>query len=312
MSRPGTRLRALAARLFDRSTLERLIDPVIADLQCEHAEAVREGRPWRARRVRISSGIAFCKVAALAAFGADRLGTRAIAVALSAAALLSALAICSGLASTPATIHTHGNMVRLVLYLVPQALAISLPVCLALGMFVWIRGAGADPSRRRTVFWLMRVALLLAVANAGWVTPAANTAYRNVVAGTATFRGVNELTFIELGQRVYQGSPGGALDGPLPMAFWLNARLALAIAPVLLCVLALAGAGARRRRSAAVIVFATLAVFVGCYVLLPDYDIAILTRWLPAAAIAWIPNVLAMIATLSVAAGQRSPVKGRP
>ena len=75
------------------------------------------------------------------------------------------------------------------------------------------------------------------------------------------------------------------------MAFWLNARLALAIAPVLLCVLALAGATGRRRRSAAVIVFGTLAVFVGCYVLVSDYDIAILMRWLPAAAIAWIPNV---------------------
>jgi hypothetical protein len=283
-----------------------LIDPVIADLQCEHAEAVRHGRLWRARWVRVASLIAFCKVVALAAFAANRHGARALAVALSGATLVTGLAIGAGLASTPATIHTRGNMVWLVLYLVPQALAISLPVCLALGMFVWIRGAGADPSTRRTVLWLMRLALLVAVANAGWITPAANTAYRNVVAGAAMFRGVNELTVIELGQRVYRGSPGGALDGPLPMAFWLNARLALAIAPVLLCVLALAGATRQRRRSAAVVVFATLAVFVACYVLLPDYDIAILMRWLPAAAIAWLPNGLAMVAALSVATTRRS------
>ena len=90
------------------------------------------------------------------------------------------------------------------------------------------------------------------------------------------------------------------------MAFWLNARLALAIAPVLLCVLALTGAASQRRRSAAVIVFTTLTVFVGCYVLIPDSDIAILMRWLPAAAIAWLPNGLVMIATLSVATNQRS------
>jgi lipopolysaccharide export LptBFGC system permease protein LptF len=156
------------------------------------------------------------------------------------------------------------------------------------------------------VLRLMRLALLLAVANAGWITPAANTAYRNIVAGAETFRGVNELTFIELGQRVYQGSPGGALDGPLPMVFWLNARLALAIAPVLLGVLALAGATAVRRRSSAIIVFTTLAVFVGCYVLLPDYDIAIVTRWLPAAAIAWIPNVIVALATVQSYALKRS------
>ncbi len=28
--------------------MERLIDPVIADLQCEHAEAVHHGHRWRA------------------------------------------------------------------------------------------------------------------------------------------------------------------------------------------------------------------------------------------------------------------------
>ena len=229
-----------------------------------------------------------------------------MAVALSAAAPLTALAICAVLASTAATIHSRGNMAWLVLYLVPQALTISLPVCLALGLFVWIRGEGVDPSAKRTVVWLMRLALLLAVANTGWITPAANTAFRNVNAGTAMPRGPNELTFIELGRRVYQGSPETGPDGPLPMAFWLNARLSLAISPVLLCVLALAGATARRRQSAAVIVFTTLAVFVGCYVLVPDYDITSLMRWLPAAAIAWIPNGLTMIAALAVAPNQRS------
>lgn len=298
MSRPGARLRAFAARLFDRSTLERLIDPVIADLQCEHAEAVRQGRPWRARWIRIVSCIAFCKVAALAVFASDRHGARAIVVALATAAPLTALAIGAVLAGTAATIHSRGNMVWLVLYLVPQALTITLPVCLALGLFVWIRGDGVDRSARRTVLWLMRLALLLAVANTGWITPAANTAFRNVNAGAAMPRGPNELTFIELGRRVYQGSPETGLDGPLPTAFWLNARLSLAIAPVLLCVLALTGASAPRRRSAAVIVFATLALFVGCYVLVPDYDLVTLMRWLPAAAIAWIPNVIVALAAL--------------
>jgi hypothetical protein len=296
MTRPGARLRSLATRVLDPSTMERLIDPVIADLQCEHAEAVRRGRLWRARWVRIVSGIAFCKVATLAIFAADRHGARAIAIALSAAMPLMALAICAVLASTAATIHTRENMGWLVLYLVPQALAISLPVCLALGVFVWIRGDGVGPSTKRTVRWLMRLALLLAVANTGWITPAANTAYRNVNAGAAMARGANELSFIELGQRLYQGSPDTALDGPLPMAFWLNARLALAIAPVLLCGLAFAGATALSGRTGAVIVFATLAVFVACYMLVSDYEIALLMRWLPAAAIAWIPNVIVALA----------------
>jgi lipopolysaccharide export LptBFGC system permease protein LptF len=306
MNRPGTRLRALAVRLFDPSTLERLIDPVIADLQCEHADAVRHGQLWRARWVRIASGIAFGKVAAVAVVATNRHGARAIAVALTAATPLMILATCLVLAGTAATIHTRESMVWLVLYLVPQALAISLPVSLALGVFVWIRGEGVGPSTKRTVLWLMRLALLLAVANTGWITPAANTAYRNVNAGAAMARGANELTFIELGQRVYQGDPETALDDPLPMTFWLNARLALAIAPALLCVLALAGATALRRRSSAVIVVSTLAAFAGCYLLFPAEQIALLARWLPVAAIAWIPDMAVAVATISLA--RRMPV----
>jgi hypothetical protein len=298
VNHPGEQLRAFAARLFDRATLERLIDPLIADLQCEHADAVRHGHLWRARWVRIVNGIAFCKVAALAVVAENRHGARAIAVALSAATPLMALAICAVLAGTAATIHSRDNMVWLVLYLVPQAVAIIMPACLALGVFVWVRGEGADRSTRRTVFWLMRLAVVLAVVNAGWITPAANTAFRNVNAGAAMPRGANELTFIELGQRLHQQSPETALDGSLPMAFWLNARLALAIAPVLLCILALAGATAPNRPSAAMIVFATLAVFVACYVLVPDYQIVFLMHWLPAAAIPWIPNVIVALATV--------------
>ena len=301
MTRPGTRLRELAQRLCSRTAMEHLIDPVLADLQLEHAEAVRHHRLWRARWIRIASGIAFCKVAAVAAFASHTHGARAIAVGLSTATLITALAICVVLANTPATIDTRGNTLWLVLYLVPQALAISVPVCMALGLFVWIRGKGADQSTRRTVFSLMRLALLLTVANTGWITPAANIAYRSVVGRGVTFRGANELTFVELGRRVYQGSPRTALEGPLPMTFWLNARLALAIAPVLLCVLALAGATTLHRRSGAAVVLTTLAVFVGCYLLFPADQIAELTRWLPAAAIAWIPDAVAAVATISLA-----------
>ena len=113
MNRPGAHLRALAARLFDRPTLERLIDPVIADLQCEHAEAVRHGRLWRARWIRIASGIAFCKVAALAIFAADRHGARAMAVALSTATLLTALGICT-VPAVPSTVMSSPVAIRVV------------------------------------------------------------------------------------------------------------------------------------------------------------------------------------------------------
>lgn len=96
------------------------------------------------------------------------------------------------------------------------------------------------------------------------------------------------------------------LIDPLPLAFYFNARLAIALAPVSLSVLALAAATATRRGLSTAIVFVTLTVFVGCVVLFPAGDIAVLTHWLPAAAIAWLPNALVMIATLPLAASQRS------
>ena len=42
----------------------------------------------------------------------------------------------------------------------------------------------------------------------------------------------------------------------------------------------------------------TLTVFAGCYLLFPADDIAILMRWMPAAAIAWIPNLIVALATI--------------
>jgi hypothetical protein len=43
MTPPGTRLRALAARLLDARTVEYLVDPAIADVHAEYEDASRRG-----------------------------------------------------------------------------------------------------------------------------------------------------------------------------------------------------------------------------------------------------------------------------
>lgn len=58
----GTRLRALAARLFAASTMERLVDPAIADLQAEYEEALRSGPKWRSRWVWFVGHLAFFRM----------------------------------------------------------------------------------------------------------------------------------------------------------------------------------------------------------------------------------------------------------
>ena len=54
MTRPGWRLRGMAARIFDHKTMERVVDPLLADLQKEHAEAIRRGRVWKSRWIRLA------------------------------------------------------------------------------------------------------------------------------------------------------------------------------------------------------------------------------------------------------------------
>ena len=65
MTPPGVRLRVVASHLCCAQTMERVIDPLIADLQVEHAEANREGRLWKGRWIRLIAGFALVKVIVL-------------------------------------------------------------------------------------------------------------------------------------------------------------------------------------------------------------------------------------------------------
>jgi len=59
MTPPGTRLRALAARLLDASTVEYLVDPTIADVQAEYDDASRRGLAWRKRWICLRGYLSF-------------------------------------------------------------------------------------------------------------------------------------------------------------------------------------------------------------------------------------------------------------
>src|SRR5256885_9241361 len=62
MNRPGLGLRRIALRWCAPEVVERLIDPLVADLQFEHEEAERAGRRWAARWLRVLALVAFCRV----------------------------------------------------------------------------------------------------------------------------------------------------------------------------------------------------------------------------------------------------------
>ena len=65
MSLPGDWLRIAAAHLCARRTMQRVIDPIVADVQAEYEEAIRTRRRWRARWVCVGGYAAFWKAVAL-------------------------------------------------------------------------------------------------------------------------------------------------------------------------------------------------------------------------------------------------------
>lgn len=68
MTGPGSRLRAFAARWCCAETMERVVDPLIADLQREDGEARRTGRVWKGRSIRLAAAVAFTKVMVMCAW----------------------------------------------------------------------------------------------------------------------------------------------------------------------------------------------------------------------------------------------------
>jgi putative ABC transport system permease protein len=59
MKPPGTRLRSVAARLLDASTVNYLVDPAIADMQAEYEDASRRGLAWRKRWICLRGYLSF-------------------------------------------------------------------------------------------------------------------------------------------------------------------------------------------------------------------------------------------------------------
>src|SRR5262245_10420258 len=65
MTLPGWRIRAWAARWCEPRTMTRLVDPILADLQAEHHEAVMRGSKWRARQAWVRAVVALSRAGAV-------------------------------------------------------------------------------------------------------------------------------------------------------------------------------------------------------------------------------------------------------
>lgn len=214
MTRPAERIRAVAARLLSAQTMERVIDPVLADLQCEYDEAIERGLLWRARLGLVRSYLAFARALLWLGVRTAWSGSSQSEIARTSVVAAIAVAFTTGALVVPPLLTYQrwqddpGFTALLSVMLVPQALPVSIPGALCVAVLWTMRGKAVTRAR---VVAVLAIALALTAAVwivLEWLMPQANQGFREIVAArlsngrVLTLQpGLNELGLSRLGQR---------------------------------------------------------------------------------------------------------------
>jgi lipopolysaccharide export LptBFGC system permease protein LptF len=306
--RPGARLRSWANRWCSQSTMDRLIDPIIADMQHEHATAC--GRRRERRFILMKGYLAFWKVMILhvpvgwtsrvlreLAHSKDWAVGRAIGSAAIAMFLLTALLVAPPLQRD--VNRWDIQIASLVLLLLPQALPLSLPISLLVGVVYGLRGRKATSTVRRAVLVVGLFASLASFATMRWVMPAANQAWRVAIARQVVVRGMNENSWPSIREQARASRSEGRLDRAGTLFFAYHARWALAGAAL---AFALFGLGVIALRVGAVtclgISVAASLVYVSYFFELGSVSSSLFSDERLAVALAWLPNAVMVLTSV--------------
>jgi len=279
--------------------MRRLVDEIVADIRHERAAALARGSAWRARWVCVSGYWALAKAIVLHAATESVPAPATLATIALVAAITVELAMIP-IANIPIPIRASRGL--LFVYLLPQALAVSVPagIGIALTFGLW----AADRSRRSAVMACAAVLAVASLLNVGWATPAANRRFRESAAGRPVARGANELTLLEL-RRVAVSGPF-TVETKTRMTLWLHARIALAMSPLVLAAFALAAAAIERRALRAAYRLIVVLGFVACYSTVGSSQLNDILGWGWPFALAWLPNAIVAAAALAAITACRS------
>lgn len=297
----GDRLRAAASRLFDAATMERVVDPAIADLQIERWS-------W-------AGYLAVIKVMVLCGLGGSMRAfqswpdeERQVLWRAAGISLVALVCLTVALEAPPyflGGLSERAPVVSAALMLLPQALAVSLPMALTLGVALGLAGhVSARLAIAVAVIGL--VCSIGSVANLGWLVPAANQAFRTAAfermrqqqgdtGWTSPPRGESELTLVDLDRLIQrrQAFPVGShyeLDDLTRLRTGYHMRWALAFAPCALVLFAMSLAAYTRKKWK--IRVAIGIALLGYYAILYWGRLFALNHDLPPPAGAWLPNVV--------------------
>jgi hypothetical protein len=311
MSLPGSWLRAFAVSICRSSTVERLVDPIISDLQTEYAAASHaRGRRrvrWRAYAAFWKALILHAALSALAPSGSTEASTLSRVVAFSTfgfaifTCLLVAPPLLDGVPFS--LIENRATRVLLVITLIPQALPLSIPAGVCLGVLCAMRARTITRRHLSVVLLVGVLASACAWVMLEWGTPRANQLFRDlVITELANGRTVhlepdlNELGLSRLGQRT---------DGEAVRHYYQLWAVCFATIP--LGIFALGMAGRIRRLVSAVLL--AIAACIGDVALMLALDNLSHGTLPQVIAAVWAPNAVLLSAGLTLVS--RQPKIGR-
>ena len=307
---PGRMLHRLASSICDAKSLERVVEPTIADLQKEyHGSAASHAgrRVWMVIRgySAILKVMAMCALGVLVTTDEERnalVRTLSWSLAFTIGVMVPLLllplwSLEPGLVST-----------RLLVQLTPQAVPLAIPVGLAFGVAFGLAGCAVTRAMAKTVLLVAVAASLVSFVTLAWVMPAANQAFRTEWALSKGYertpqKGSNEMTIAELQREIEVAAAQGDARNVHHRSWFLHMRYALSLATVVLGGFLLTQRG-RSRAIRALVAFTTCGVY---WVLLvwgeaySGYD-----RHLSEIAAAWLPNVVLLTVTLFIVSSRRS------
>jgi Lipopolysaccharide export system permease LptF/LptG len=319
---PGRTLQRIARRLAPEGTYERILLPLIADLQFEHARARSNGERTL---VRLRSLVAFWTVLARAAAWMAVVGPRAdrMATLLVLRRVVAATSFLTGLLSIQCVWQLRGS--PLLLPATPFALPAMLLVTLPVGALLAGLIGGPITTAHARATWRVAVAAgVVTFVLGAWVTPRANRAHfarvvevvsenpsafvgradRNAPVPVA--RGHQEMTLAQLSERAAHIRSWGRVLEELPalQAEW-HQRPSRGVACMAFVLLG-SGLGALRCRRVWRVLGAVVVV-VGFHCVIQAGDSLVETGRVDPVLAVWGPVAALALATLALRRAARVP-----
>jgi hypothetical protein len=312
---PGHTLHRLAALTCCAKTLERVVEPAIADLQKEYASADRASRrAW----VLLRGYFAIVKVIVVCAMSvSSTTHDERQAISRTFAWSVGWIAAISALLTLPPLLSYSLRSWDAAIALVPQALPLAIPMGVAIGIAFGLSARPAMNIVKVTVLGAV-VASALSFAVLAWAMPAANQAFRDIAVRelrgsgyqgeiSRAQKGLSEMTLSELRSHEAYFVAVGLPRRARHFTFSFHLRFALAVGTLALASLLLAVPFSHRGLRG-------LVAFVASFGYLPllytSEWLALSRALLPPVAAPWMPNVVLIALAIAVAFSRASRLRG--